>query len=184
MRLVVFGASGATGLQLTAQALDAGHDVTAFVRTPAKLGALEERVRVVKGDVVDRASVERATAGQQAAIVALGATNPLRRMPSLVVGMHNILMALEEAQIARLVYLSADTVDRHSLNFIPRNIIVPLFLAATAADHRLGRSDDRPKSDRMGNRPPPDAHERRPDRTISCRRTPADEGANSATVAR
>jgi hypothetical protein len=33
--------------------------------------------------------------------------------------------------------LSADTVDRRRLNFLRRRVIVPLLLAATAADHEL-----------------------------------------------
>jgi nucleoside-diphosphate-sugar epimerase len=58
-------------------------------------------------------------------------------MPSLTVGMHNILMALEAAGVPRLVYLSADTVDRQRMGFLRRRAIVPLFLSATAADHEL-----------------------------------------------
>ena len=38
MKIVVFGASGRTGLQVVEQALAAGHQVTAFVRTPSKIG--------------------------------------------------------------------------------------------------------------------------------------------------
>lgn len=58
-------------------------------------------------------------------------------MPSLTVGTHNILLVLEAAHVPRLVYLSADTVDRQRLNFLRRRVIVPLLLAATAADHEL-----------------------------------------------
>src|SRR5262245_21986650 len=35
-RVVIFGAAGATGRALVTQALTKGHQVTAFVRTPAK----------------------------------------------------------------------------------------------------------------------------------------------------
>ena len=38
MRIIVFGASGGTGVKIVEQALAAGHAVTAFVRNPAKLG--------------------------------------------------------------------------------------------------------------------------------------------------
>jgi putative NADH-flavin reductase len=137
MKLIIFGATGATGLQITAQALVAGHAVTAFVRSPAKLGELATRVRIAAGDVTDRTAVEEASNGQEAAIVTLGAAIPFRRMPNLSIGMHNILMTLESAHVTRLVYLSADTVDRKRLNFLRRQVIVPLFLAATAADHEL-----------------------------------------------
>jgi putative NADH-flavin reductase len=37
MKLTIIAATGGVGRQLLAQALDAGHDVTAVARTPAKL---------------------------------------------------------------------------------------------------------------------------------------------------
>ncbi|RPI89651.1 MAG: NAD(P)-dependent oxidoreductase, partial [Chloroflexi bacterium] len=37
MKIVVFGASRGTGFKVVEQALEAGHSVTAFVRSPAKL---------------------------------------------------------------------------------------------------------------------------------------------------
>src|SRR5258706_135366 len=38
MKLTILGATGATGTTLTGQALAAGHEVTAVVRDPARLG--------------------------------------------------------------------------------------------------------------------------------------------------
>lgn len=40
--LLIFGATGATGRKVTERALELGHRVTAFVRTPAKLGLEHE----------------------------------------------------------------------------------------------------------------------------------------------
>lgn len=39
MKLTIIAATGGVGRQLLAQALDAGHDVTAVARNPAKLPA-------------------------------------------------------------------------------------------------------------------------------------------------
>ena len=38
MKLVVLGASGGTGREIIGQALDQGHEVTAFVRDPTEAG--------------------------------------------------------------------------------------------------------------------------------------------------
>jgi uncharacterized protein YbjT (DUF2867 family) len=46
MKLLVLGATGATGQQVVGQALQAGHEVTAYVRNPSKL-AREPGLRVV-----------------------------------------------------------------------------------------------------------------------------------------
>ena len=53
MKLVIFGTTGGTGRRLLERALAEGHEVTAFVRNPSKLTALNERLSVVVGDVRD-----------------------------------------------------------------------------------------------------------------------------------
>ena len=59
MRLAVFGATGRTGKPLVEQALNAGYEVTAFVRDPSKLATKHERLTVVQGDATDAVAVER-----------------------------------------------------------------------------------------------------------------------------
>ena len=50
-RVIILGATGALGRHVLSQAVAAGHDVTVFVRTPAKLSPdLRERVSVQTGD--------------------------------------------------------------------------------------------------------------------------------------
>jgi len=56
MRLFIPGATGGTGRQLIDQALARGHQVTAFVRSPEKLGARREGLRVQRGDPRDGAA--------------------------------------------------------------------------------------------------------------------------------
>src|SRR6184192_3402204 len=50
MRLFILGATGGTGRALIDQALERGHRVTAFVRSPQKLGSPREGVTVLQGD--------------------------------------------------------------------------------------------------------------------------------------
>jgi nucleoside-diphosphate-sugar epimerase len=47
MRVIVFGASGATGRQLVGQALADGHQVTAFVRRVSRLDIRSGQLTVV-----------------------------------------------------------------------------------------------------------------------------------------
>lgn len=72
MKLIIFGATGQTGQELVKQAIDHGHEVTAFVRSPEKLTLRDERLHVVKGDVLDQEAVTAAIAGQEAVLTALG----------------------------------------------------------------------------------------------------------------
>ena len=51
MNLTVFGATGGVGREVVTQALDAGHHVTAYVRSPAKLNLTHACTLADPGDV-------------------------------------------------------------------------------------------------------------------------------------
>jgi uncharacterized protein YbjT (DUF2867 family) len=76
MKLSVLGAAGATGIPLVEQALAAGHEVTALVRSGQKLAA-NPNLHVVEGDATDRAAVSEAMNGGDAVISVLGARGPV-----------------------------------------------------------------------------------------------------------
>ena len=102
MKIIVFGASGGTGLEIVKQALEAGHSVTAFVRNPVKLGITHPDLRLFQGDVLDAAAVENAVAGQDAVISALGPTRP--PVPGMMeTAARNIVAAMQKADIRRLI---------------------------------------------------------------------------------
>ena len=106
MNIVVFGATGQTGRLLAERAVRAGHDVTAFARDPARMTLVHDRLRVVGGDVLDAASVNRAVVGQNAVLSALGssARNP---EPVLSDGVRHVLDAMERHGVRRIVAVSA-----------------------------------------------------------------------------
>jgi putative NADH-flavin reductase len=55
-RIFIFGAAGSLGRCVLRQAVESGHDVTAFVRDPAKLPAeMASRVAIRRGDVLQTA---------------------------------------------------------------------------------------------------------------------------------
>jgi putative NADH-flavin reductase len=94
LRVLVIGATGGTGRQLVQQALEQGHQVTAFVRNPARLQMEHENLQIVKGDVLDYASVESAMRGQSAVLSALGHTRFFYPNKIQSNGMRNILRAM------------------------------------------------------------------------------------------
>src|SRR5947207_13562975 len=106
LKVVVFGAAGQTGRLLTERAVADGHQVTAFVRDPARMDLLNGSVRVIQGNVLDSAAVDRAVAGQEAVLVALG-TATRRGCPVLPQGIRHILDAMERHGVRRIVVLSA-----------------------------------------------------------------------------
>ncbi|HEX5652189.1 MAG TPA: NAD(P)H-binding protein, partial [Chitinophagaceae bacterium] len=61
MKLVVFGATGSIGIQLVKKALEQGHQVTAFTRSPEKLESFTTSgFRVFKGDILNPENVDAA----------------------------------------------------------------------------------------------------------------------------
>jgi putative NADH-flavin reductase len=138
MNVLIFGASGGTGRELTEQGLARGHVVTAFVRQPGRFMIRHANVNIHQGDVSDRASVERAVQGQDAAISALGGASLIKREPALVVGIHNVVSSMERASVRRLVYLSADTVRDARKEFSQlRRLLIALIFSNTSADHEI-----------------------------------------------
>lgn len=85
MKLLVFGATGGTGSRLVRQALEQGHVVTAFARDPAKVRLTHDNLRVVRGDILNKDSVEAAVAGQDGVLSALGTRLPIRIVLAIVV---------------------------------------------------------------------------------------------------
>ena len=60
MKLFVIGATGRTGRENVQQALAKGHHVTAFVRSPDGIASKDERLTVIKGNVMDENELFRA----------------------------------------------------------------------------------------------------------------------------
>jgi putative NADH-flavin reductase len=141
MRIVVFGASGKTGKQIVAQALERGHEVTALVRAGSE-GAMtglgspgEERLRVCTGDIFDLASVKGAVEGQEAVICALGSSS-LSATTVRSAGTRNIVEAMQETGVARLLVMSAMGVGESwpTLSFFNRLFFATL-LRSSRRDH-------------------------------------------------
>lgn len=129
MKIVVFGSTGGTGLELIKQALKRGHEVSAFARDPSKISISDAKLRTHKGDVLDLNSVTAAVTGAQAAVSALGVR--LGESPGTVrsEGTRNIVAALSAANVRRFVSVSTvgvgDSLNRLSFFagiFLPRII--------------------------------------------------------------
>jgi uncharacterized protein YbjT (DUF2867 family) len=137
MKVLVLGGTGATGRHLVEQALAQGHCVTALARNPAKLHRCSPVLSVVQGNVTDRGVMERAVRSQDAVLCALGSSTPLRHDPALAAGIGNLVGAMEQLQVKRLVYLSFLGVrdGRGQLSLLGRYLVAPLLLRKVAADH-------------------------------------------------
>jgi uncharacterized protein YbjT (DUF2867 family) len=106
MKVLVIGATGATGGEIVKQLVEQGHTVTAFARTPSKVSTYDGKVRVVQGDAHDQASLEKALVGQDAVLSALGPRS-LKKDDLQEAFARNLVSSMQMANVSRLVELSA-----------------------------------------------------------------------------
>jgi putative NADH-flavin reductase len=139
MKLVIFGASGGVGRYLLDRALGEGHHVTAAVRNPATLHTAHHRLRVVRADIYEPASVSAAMAGQDVVFGTLGADS--RRGPTSLysLGARAITQGMREHGVRRLVFLSNFGVLGEEGRGVRQTALLWLarpMLRHTLADHR------------------------------------------------
>lgn len=118
------------------QALQKGYSVTAFARTPAKLGIRHAHLELVQGDVLDYDLVAKAVQNQEAVLCALGAGRQGRVRAE---GTRHIIRAMESAGVKRLVCqttLGAGE-SRGNLDFFWKYVMFGLLLKEAYADHQV-----------------------------------------------
>lgn len=102
MNVLVVGATGGTGRQLVAQALEQGHRITALARRPPRFSE-HPALTVAIGNVLDPASLDRAVPGHGAVLCALGHKRWLGPSSILSRGTANLVAAMERRGVRRLV---------------------------------------------------------------------------------
>ena len=135
MKVIVFGATGKTGKEILKQALAQGWEVTAFVRDPSSLSLENGDLNIMKGDIFEISTVKRAIQGQDAVICSLG-TSELGKTTVRAEGTKNIITAMKENNVDRLVVVSAHGVAESwsSLSFINKLFFATL-LHGARQDH-------------------------------------------------
>ena len=147
-KVLVLGATGGTGQQVVAQALQRGHDVTVLVRSPQRLTTPAERLRVLTGSVTDDGQVlAAAVRGQDVVISTLGVGNSLKSSGLIARSVPAIVQAMESQGVRRLIFTSAYGVGatRRDVPILPR-ILMRLLLRDVYADKEAGDDDLRRSS--------------------------------------
>lgn len=151
MRVLVVGATGATGRLLVRDAIDAGHEVTVFVRDAARFAAGVLRpgdaraVGIVVGDATRPEDARRAAEGQEGVLSAIGSGNRLfSRIASQ--SARALVPAYEAAGVRRVVSLTAFGAGASlaQTDWIQRSYsltgLLPLLLDKERADRMLRES--------------------------------------------
>lgn len=129
MKIVIFGAAGATGRILVERALVQGHEVTAFDRNTAGLTIQHPKLTVIQGDIFNPSQVEEVIAGQDVVISVLG-VRPGVTIPVCSKGTEHIIAAMQKLGVKRFICLSGFAVaaldgEWREIPYLP--IILPFF---------------------------------------------------------
>jgi putative NADH-flavin reductase len=135
MQVLVLGATGSVGRLVVEHGLARGHEVTALVRSPRKLGELMSRVKAVEGNALDPHAVSTAVAGQDAVLYVLGAGNA-RRTTLFSDSTRILLGEMARHRVPRLIAVTgvgAGETKGHG-GFLYDRILYPLFTKGVYAD--------------------------------------------------
>src|SRR2546429_3152380 len=135
MNLVVLGATGGTGLEIVRQAIEHGHSVTAFVRSPERLKPFRDRITVKQGDLLNSAELERVIKGHDAVVSGFGPRSPISKGDANLLRQFAVALttAMPRAGVKRVVVESVAFLFRDSI-VPPAYIIGRLFFSGIVAD--------------------------------------------------
>jgi putative NADH-flavin reductase len=112
--ILILGAAGGIGRQAVAQALAQGWQVTAVLRTPAKLALTHPQLTIVKGDIRQPATYESYLSPGTVVLSAIGASGGItgdKPTDLYSEGAHHVLEAMERRGVRRAFFISASAVE-------------------------------------------------------------------------
>ena len=135
-RIVIFGATGGTGLKIIEVALEKGHQVIAAVRNPSALTAFKDKIEIREINLSDKNTIENAMKDVDVVVSALGQGPSLldARRPTKLYSdsIKLILEAMKTNSISRGLFLTSSGVEHDdNAGWLYNNIIKPLFLMNT-----------------------------------------------------
>jgi NAD(P)H-binding len=158
MKLVVLGATGATGLEIVRQALDRGHSVTALIRSPERLRPFGDRISVKHGDLLNSADMEPVLKGHDAVVSGFGPRLPVSKADAHLLEQFATALtsAMLHSGVRRAVVESVAFLFKDSIfppTYILGKLLFPGIVADASAMERIfeksglaGRCSKRPPS--------------------------------------
>jgi putative NADH-flavin reductase len=119
MKFIVLGATGGTGLEIVRQAIDHGHSVTAFVRSPERLKPFDDRITIRQGDLLNSAELAKAINGHDAILSGFGPRVPIAKEDA------NLLRSFATALTTAMHYAGVRRAVIVSTAFLFKDSIVP-----------------------------------------------------------
>jgi putative NADH-flavin reductase len=144
MKLLVLGATGATGLEIVGQAIEHGHSVTAFVRSPERLKRFRDRITVKQGDLLNRAELEQVIKGHDAVLSGFGPRVPISKADANLLQRFAVTLtsAMPQAGVSRIVVESVAFLFKDSIippAYLLGRLLFPSIVSDTSAMEEIFR---------------------------------------------
>jgi putative NADH-flavin reductase len=136
MNLLVIGGTQGVGKAVVLAAHGSGHVITVMARHAGRYPDTVSRVRMVMGDAADATDVDRATAGQDAVVWAVGIGPTRRPVHVFSRGTQFLLAAMRRHSVHRLICVTgigAGDSKGHG-GFVYDRIVLPLFMKTVYDD--------------------------------------------------
>jgi len=116
--------------------------VTAFVRSPDRLGAIKDRIAVKKGDLLDSSQLAQAIEGHDAVISAFGPRLPVSKADAQLLQQFATALtsAMEETSVTRIVVESVAFLFKDSVvppAYLLGRLLFPSIVADSAAMEKI-----------------------------------------------
>lgn len=134
MKIIIFGATGQTGLKLVDMTLNNGHEITAFVRNKDKIKIKNDRLNIIVGSVLDNKQVNDAIKGQDAVISCLGGDDN-KKSTILTNMIKTIVDAMKKNNVQRIAYIATAGIE-NEIPGIFAKLIVSLLFKNVINDHK------------------------------------------------
>jgi len=135
MKLLVLGATGGTGLQIVRQAIEQGHSVTAFVRSPNRLQSFQNSIDIQQGDLLSKPQLEKILPGHDAVLSAFGPRAPIAKGEETLLQQFAAVLtgAMRTAQVRRVIVESVAFLFKDAI-FPPAYLLGKLLFPSVVAD--------------------------------------------------
>ncbi|MDE1177432.1 MAG: SDR family oxidoreductase [Edaphobacter sp.] len=135
MKLIVLGATGGIGLETVRQAIEDGHSVTAFVRSPERLKPFGNRITVKQGDLLNSIELAKAISGHDAILSGFGPRVPVSKADANLLRdfATTLTTAMQHADIRRAVIVSTAFLFKDSI-VPPTYLLGRLFFPGVVID--------------------------------------------------
>jgi len=133
MRIFLLGATGKTGAIFLKMALENGHNITAYVRSPEKL-MIAENLSIVQGDLLSITQMSASMCNHDVVVSCIGGndndkSNVIQELTQVIVA------SMKKSNVDKIVAISSAGI--HNEFSWVTNLILNLFYKHVINDHRL-----------------------------------------------